>query len=119
MMINCLILDYYFFSLTEGPNQPDGSGHVYFNPNYSAQVAYVPGAAGYVAPQPSPQQGNPYAAVYAAYVPGSTGTQASPIVASPGQVPNAQYYMHPSGSIVCVPRQVLLFFFWTSSDLLV
>jgi len=92
-------------AILRGPNQPDGSGHVYFNPNYSAQVAYVPGAAGYVAPQPSPQQGNPYAAVYAAYVPGSTGTQASPIVASPGQVPNAQYYMHPSGSIVCVPRQ--------------
>ena len=68
-------------------------------------MAYVPGAAGYVAqPQPTPQQGNPY--VYA-YVPGSTGTQASPIVASPGQVPNSQYYMHPSGGIVCVPRQVI------------
>ena len=107
-----------------GATQPD-STHVYYNQNYGNQLCYVQGtngSGGYVTTQQQQQQlllqqqqqqqqhsqqhtANPY--VYA-YVPPNAAQTNSMAVASPSssQVQQNQYYLHPSGNLVYVPRQV-------------
>lgn len=106
--------------------QPDGSP-VYYNQQYYAnQVSYVPATVGannnymtqqqYLQQQQQQQQSNQQYVF--AYVP-SGGSQQSqlPNTAATAAPPSAsqmqgnQYYVHPFGNVVYVPRQVYLSIF--------
>jgi len=93
----------------------DGT-HIYYHQNYPT-LAYVAGSNGYMTQQQQQQQqhhltqqNNPYNMSTVYYLPGTTGQSGavatSPSVGSQVQA-GGQFYMHPSGQVVYVPRQVV------------
>lgn len=85
--------------------------HLYYQPGYPSQVAYVPGNPSYIAQQqqqPTPQsQNHPYMPVY--YVSGGAGaTNQTSSLTTPTVNPSVtqQYYVHQTatGQIVYMPK---------------